>query len=148
MNRGLKLAFDINTFLTFMAFILLVAKPTLLPAAVGVHVDSTGYFNGYMLGAAEWGLATITLLGRRLTDAQALRAISTACIVFHMSSAAVMISTFATGGSDFPLGLWANVLVPRLGITVMCAYFGLYKLRVGASERIDAGYPRRRAEEP
>jgi hypothetical protein len=91
MNRGLRLAFDINTFLTFMAFVLLVVKPTLLPAAVGVHPDSTGYFN----------------------------------IVFHVSSAAVMVTTFATGGSDFPLGLWVNVLVPRLGISVMCAYFGL-----------------------
>jgi hypothetical protein len=63
MHRGLRVAFDVNTFLTFMAFVLLVLKPSLLPEAVGWHVDSTGYFNGYMLGAAEWGLATMTLLG-------------------------------------------------------------------------------------
>jgi hypothetical protein len=127
MNRGLKIAFDVNTFLTFMAFILLVIKPALLPAAVGVHVDPTGYFEGYMLGAAEWGLATMTLLGRRLTDISAIRVISIACIVFHMSSAVVMIITFITHKNDFGVGLWTNVLVPRVGISLMCAYFGLYK---------------------
>lgn len=132
MNRGLKIAFDINTFLTFMAFILLVAKPTLLPGAVGVHVDTTGYFDGYMLGAAEWGLATMTLLGRRLSDIKAIRAVSAACIVFHLSSAFVMIATFITHGSDFAPGLWTNVLVPRFGISIMCVYFGLYKTRRSA----------------
>ncbi|SFH65814.1 hypothetical protein [Bradyrhizobium sp. Gha] len=127
MNRGLRLAFDINTFLTFMAFILLVLRPTLLPAAVGVHVDKSGYFMGYMLGAAEWGLAAMTFFGRKLTDVAALRVISIACIVFHVSSAAVMVSTFFNGGSDFALGLWVNVLIPRGGISLLCAYFGLFK---------------------
>jgi len=129
MNRGLKLAFDVNTFLTFVAFILLVAKPTLLPEAVGVHVDPTGYFTGYMLGAAEWGLAAMSLFGRRLTNIQAIRVICIALIVFHMSSAAVLVATFVTGGSDNPLGLWTNVLLPRTGISVLCAYFGFYKNR-------------------
>jgi hypothetical protein len=127
MNHGLKIAFDINTFLTFMAFVLLVIKPTLLPGGVGVHVDSSGYFDGYMLGAAEWGLAAMTFFGRKLTDVAALRVISIACIIYHLSSATVMIYTFFSGGSDFALGLWANVLIPRLGLSVMFAYFGLYK---------------------
>lgn len=128
MNRGLYIAFLVNTFLTFMAFVLLVVKPTLLADAVGVHVDANGYFEGYMLGAAEWGLAAMTFFGRKLTDRKALRAISLACIVFHLSSGAVMVYTFFAAGSDFALGLWANVLVPRCGISVLCAYFGVYKL--------------------
>ena len=132
MNRGLRFAFDANTALTFVAFALLVVRPKMLPDGVGVYVDPSGYFLGYMLGAAESGLATMTFLGRRITDRQALRAISLACIVFHLCSAAVLIVTFANGGSDFPLGLWANVVIPRFGIAALCAYFGLHRLRVNA----------------
>jgi hypothetical protein len=125
MNRGLAIAFAINTFLTFMAFILLVLVPDLLPGAVGVHVDPSGHFLGYLSGAAQWGLSAMTFFGRKVTDVHALRVMSLACVVFHVSSAAVLIATFATGGSDFALGLFANVTV-RLTISGMCAYFGLY----------------------
>ena len=127
MNRGLKLTFDINTFLTFMAFVLLMVNPSLLPNGVGIHVDATSYFNGYMLGAAEWGIAAITLLGRKLTDVAGIRSIAFGLIVFHVASAAVMAHAFFAGQSHDAIGLWSNVLIPRLGITVGCAYFGLYK---------------------
>ena len=129
MNRGLKLTFDINTFLTFMAFVLFMISPAALPNGVGIHVDSTSYFNGYMLGASEWGIAAITLLGRRLTDVAAIRAIAWGLIVFHVASAMVMMHAFFTGQSHDVVGLWSNVLIPRLGITVSCIYFGLYKTR-------------------
>ena len=129
MNRGLKLTFDINTFLTFMAFVLFMINPTLLPKGVGIHVDSTSYFNGYMLGASEWGIAAMTLLGRRLTDVAAIRTITWGLIVFHAASAAVMLHAFFTGQSHDAVGLWSNVLIPRLGIIVSCIYFGLYKTR-------------------
>jgi hypothetical protein len=135
MNRGLYVAFGINTFLTFMAFILLVLVPDLLPGAVGVHVDRSGYFLGYMLGAAEWGLAALTFFGRKLTDPQALRVICLACIVFHVSSVAVIIVTLATGGSDSPVGVAANTTV-RLTISGMCAYFGLYRLSSASRTRV------------
>lgn len=128
MNRGLRIAFGLNTFLTFMAFVLLVAKPPLLGAAVGWHVGADGYYYGYMLGAAEWGLAAITFFGRKLTDPHALRVICISLIVFHLSSAAVLLYTYAAGGSTFAAGLFTNVLVPRLGISALCGYFGLYKL--------------------
>ena len=129
MNRGLKLTFDINTFLTFMAFVLFIVDPTLLPSGVGINADSTSYFTGYMLGAAEWGLAAMTLLGRRLTDVAAIRTITWGVIVFHATSAAVMVDAFFMGQSHNPVGLWSNVLIPRLGIIVGCVYFGLYKTR-------------------
>jgi hypothetical protein len=128
MNRGLSIAFGVNTFLTFMAFILLVVKPPLLGEAVGWHIDSSAHYYGYMLGAAEWGLAALTFFGRKLTDPQALRVICLAVIVFHVSSACVLMYTFFAGGSDFAPGLWTNVIVPRFGISALCAYFGLYKL--------------------
>lgn len=115
--------------LTFFAFVVLVLRPELLANGVGVEIDRSAYFMGYMLGAAEWGLAAMTFFGRWLSDAQALRAISAACIVFHMTTAAVLIATFFSGGSSSPLGLWANVFVPRFGISAACAYFGLYGLR-------------------
>jgi hypothetical protein len=127
VSRGLSVAFAANSFLTFMAFILLVAVPDALPNSVGVQSGPGSYFMGYLSGAAQWGLAAMTFFGRSLTDRAALRVIALSCIVFHVCSAAVLISTFGTGGSDFALGLWANVAV-RLTISGLCAYFGLYKL--------------------
>lgn len=131
MNRGLSMAFGLNTFLTFMAFVLLVVKPPLLGEAVGWHIDASAQYYGYMLGAAEWGLAALSFFGRKLQEPQALRVICIALIVFHVSSACVLMYTYFVGGSDFAPGLWTNVLVPRFGISAMCGYFGLYRLSAG-----------------
>ena len=80
-----------------------------------------------MLGASEWGLAVMTLLCRRLTDRQAIRAIASGVIVFHLASAAVLVHAFLIGQSSNPTGLWANVLIPRFGIALACTYFAFYK---------------------
>lgn len=127
MNRNLKITFGINTFLTLMAFVLFIVSPRLLPDGVGVAVNSSEYFLGYMLGAAELGLATMTLLGIRLTNLQAVRVIAASVIVFHLASAGVLMQVYFAGQSSNPMGLWANVLIPRFGIAIACVYFAFYK---------------------
>lgn len=131
ISKGLRLTFDINTLLTFAAFAILVATPHLLPAGIGITTNDTAQLIGLMLGAAEWGLATMTLLGRRLKDMQALRTISLGVAVFHLATAGVLLYIFFSGQSDNPVGLWANVLIPRLGIAAACIYFGLYRNPLG-----------------
>lgn len=129
MNKALKLAFDVNTFLTAMAFMLFIVSPDLLTDGIGIVSDSKEHFLGYMLGASELGLATMTLLGRNLAnkDKQAIRAIAAGVIVFHIASACVLMQAFFAGQSTNPLGLWANVLIPRFGIAGACVYLAFYR---------------------
>jgi hypothetical protein len=64
---------------------------------------------GYMLGASEWGLATVSFFARRLTDVAALRVICLGNVVFHLASAAAQLYVLTSVGSSQPLGIWANI---------------------------------------
>jgi hypothetical protein len=84
---SLRAVFLINAVATFAAGAVLFASPGFIPHAVGITLDQRAYFLCYLLGASELGFSALSLLGARLTDAPALRAIVYACIVFHAGSA-------------------------------------------------------------
>ena len=113
----------IHGIITFVAGIVLIVSPGLIPAAVGVHMDPGAYIICYLLAASELSLAVLSFYGRGLTDVKALHVIVLACLVLHISSAILEVYAYAKGLSA---GIWWNVLL-RIIITILFVYYGFYK---------------------
>lgn len=106
--------------LTLAAAVVLVVAPALIPRAVGVRLDAGGRLLAYLLGAAELGIAVLSLGARRLTDVAALRVVVRTCVVFHAASAALEGYAFLQGGAGGVV--WANV-VARAVVIALFAHF-------------------------
>lgn len=109
---------------TFVAAIVLVIAPELIPKTVGINLDKSAYLLSYFLGAAEFGIAYLSFFAARLKNIEALRLICASFIVFHLATAVLEIYALAQGVNT---AILANVAL-RIIISVLFGYFGLLKL--------------------
>jgi hypothetical protein len=97
-HRGLRILLVGHGFITLAAGIVLAIAPGFIPSAVGIHLQPGAYLVAYLLAGAEFGVATLSFGGSRLTDPRAIRLIVWSCIAFHGSSAILEVYAYARGG--------------------------------------------------
>jgi hypothetical protein len=115
---GLRRLLVIHGFVTLAAAIVLAVAPGVIPRTVGIHLAPQAYLMAYLLAGAEFGLATLSFAGSRLTDPQGLRVIVWSCIAFHASSGILELYAYMQGVSAAILGN----LVARGGIILLFAW--------------------------
>jgi len=93
--------------ITTAAGCVLVVRPALIPASVGIHLAPDTYLLSYLLAAAEFGFATLSGFGASLTDLRSLRVVLLATIVLHAASA--ILETY----------VWRAHMVPVLAVNVV-----------------------------
>lgn len=123
-RTGLARLLAIHGIVTLAAGVVLFIAPGAIPGAVGVVVDPNAFLVCYLLGAAELAIAFLSFGAARLDDADAVRLVSGAFIVFHVATAAGEAFAFTQGVSA---AIWGNIAV-RAIVAVLFAYFGLYRV--------------------
>ena len=103
-HRGLRTLLVVHGFITIAAGIVLTIAPSLIPSAVGIHLEPSANVVAYLLAGAEFGLAVLSFGGSRLRDPKALRLIVWSCIAFHGSSGVLELYAYAHGVSVSILG--------------------------------------------
>ena len=106
-RAGLHIILTIHGIVTGAAGIVLVTSPATITHVAGIQLAEDSYLLSYLLAAAEFGFSYLSFAARRLTDAEALRTVVGACIVFHAASAALEIYALSRGANGV---LWLNVL--------------------------------------
>jgi len=104
MSKGLRALLVVHGFITMAAGIVLTVAPTLIPSAVGIHLEPSANVLAYLLAGAEFGLAVLSFGGSRLTNSRALRLIVWTFIAFHGSSGVLEVYSYAQGASGAILG--------------------------------------------
>lgn len=126
-HRGLRTLLIVHGFITLAAGVVLAVAPGLIPGTVGVPLEPSAYLVAYLLAGAEFGLATLSFGGSRLTDPRALRLIVWSCIAFHGSSGILEVYAYTRGVSIAILG---NVAARAVIITLFaCLSKDLFKDR-------------------
>lgn len=121
-----------HAIVTFAAGIVLVIAPNVIPNTIGLRIDSSCYLICYLLAGCEFGFAFLSYFASKLKDNQAVRVVSLALIVFHVSTGALEIYAF-TGGLTGKI--WANVVF-RFVVSIAFWYLGV-KPNKKASKRIE-----------
>ena len=114
-HRGLRTLLIVHGFITLAAGVVLVVAPGLIPGTVGVPLEPSAYLVAYLLAGAEFGLATLSFGGSRLTDPRALRLIVWSCIAFHGSSGILEVYAYTRGVS---IAIFGNVAARAVIITL------------------------------
>ena len=114
-HRGLRTLLIVHGFITLAAGVVLSAAPGLIPGTVGVPLEPSAYLVAYLLAGAEFGLATLSFGGSRLTDPRALRLIVWSCIAFHGSSGILEVYAYTRGVS---IAIFGNVAARAVIITL------------------------------
>jgi hypothetical protein len=104
-----------------VAGVALIVAPELIPGAVGISIDPSGYLVCYLLGASEIAIAFLSYYAKNLTDPPALRLIALSFVVFHAVTAIVEVFAFMQSVSA---AIWSNVAIRILAV-ILFAYFGL-----------------------
>jgi hypothetical protein len=105
----------VHGLITLAAGIVLAVAPGLIPGTVGIHLEPSAYLVAYLLSGAEFGLATLSFGGSRLTDTKALRLIVWSCIAFHGMSGILEVYAYTQGVSIAILGnVAARVIIIAL----------------------------------
>src|SRR5258707_15337071 len=103
-HRGLRTLLVVHGFITIAAGIVLTIAPSLIPSAVGIHLEPSANLLAYLLAGAEFGLAVLSFGGSRLTESLALRLIVWSFIEFHGSSGVLEEYSYAQGASGAIFG--------------------------------------------
>jgi hypothetical protein len=106
MSLPVKLLFIAHGVITAAAGVALIAAPALIPSAVSISLPPSANLLPYLLGAAELGVAVLSVGAIRLGDPAAIRLIALAFAVLHAVSALVEVLALAQGADPF---LWGNV---------------------------------------
>ena len=117
-SNRLRILLIAHGFITLAAGFVLVAAPGFIPNAVGIHLEPREYLVAYLLAGAEFGFATLSFGGSRLTDPRAIRLIIWSCIAFHGTSGILEMSVFYHRGGTV---LLSNIAA-RIIIIVLFAY--------------------------
>ena len=104
--RGLRRLLIAHGVITFVAGVVLIVAPNLIPGVAGITLEPHAYLLAYLLAGAELGFSALSLRGAQLTDAAALSVIVLACVVFHGSSALVEAYAITRGVRTV---VWLNV---------------------------------------
>jgi len=67
--RGLRRLLIAHGVITFVAGVLLIVAPNLIPGAAGITLEPHAYLLAYLLAGAEFGFSALSLRGAQLTDA-------------------------------------------------------------------------------
>jgi len=126
MSIPIRMLFIAHGVITAAAGIALIAAPALIPSAVSITLPASAHLLPYLLGAAELGVAVLSLGASRLTDATAIRLIAIAFAVLHAASAAVEVLALVQGADPF---LWGNVALR----VIVAAAFAVVALRARGS---------------
>ena len=118
-SAGLPRLLTAHAAVTLAAAVVLVVAPGVIPHAVGITLDPSAYLLSYLLAGAEAGFALLCYLARRLEDRRALRAIVSACVLFHAFSALLEIYAFTRG---LDAAIWGNVVARGVIIGLFIYY--------------------------
>jgi hypothetical protein len=114
-HRGLRALLMVHGFITLAAGIVLAVAPGLIPSTVRIHLEPNAHLIVYLLAGAEFGFATLSFGGSRLTDPRALQLIAWSCIAFHGSSGILEIYAYTQGLSIIIMGnVAARVIIIAL----------------------------------
>jgi len=117
---GLRKLLIIHGVITLAAAIVLTVSPGLIPRIAGVRLAPNADLLAYLLAGAEFGIASLSFGGARLSDPRALRVMAGACIVFHATSA--LLETYAALRQIGNQLLVANI-VGRVAIVLLFVWF-------------------------
>ena len=120
-NMNLSRLFVLHAVITFIAGVVLIVAPELIPGAVGITIDPSIYLVCYLLGASEIAIAFLSYYAKNLTDPSALRLIALTFVVFHATTAIVEVFAFMQGVSA---AIWSNVAL-RVAAAALFGYYGL-----------------------
>jgi hypothetical protein len=101
-----------------VAGLVLIVRPAAIPATIGIRLAADTYLLSYLLAAAEFGFATLSWLGARLTDAPAVRATMLACVVFHGTSALLEVVVWRSHAAP---ALLANIVARLIIVSAFLA---------------------------
>jgi hypothetical protein len=124
LGRGFHWLMIFNAALTFAAAVLLTISPETIPGTVGFPTVRDTYPTGYMLGAAELGLAVLFFFGRKIQDAHALRLIIVTGATFHVASALAQLYAVVQGLAGN--AVWTNITL-RTVLAGLLLYYGFVK---------------------
>jgi|SRR5690606_35863261 len=124
-NKSLKVLLLVHGLITFAASIVLIFAPTVIPKTVNIHISPNEYLLCYFLGAAELSIAFLSVFARKIEDNYSLQLISTAFIVFHLSTGVLEVFALAHGLTS---KIIINVLL-RITISILFWHFGIYRLK-------------------
>lgn len=123
-SKPLKVLLLLHGLVTLAAGLVLIFLPPAIPRMVNIAISHNEYLLCYLLGAAELGIAFLSLFSRQLKDKASLRLISASFIIFHIASGGLEAIAFANGASQ---AILFNILL-RLFISFLFWYYGLYHL--------------------
>jgi hypothetical protein len=123
-SRGFTALMIFNAALNLAATILLTASPDTIPTTVGFPLGRDTYALGYMLGAAEVGLAVMFFFGRKVRDTYSLRLVTAAGAAFHVASALAQLLALAQDMAGN--AVWANITL-RLVLAGLLLYYGFIR---------------------
>ena len=110
--------------ITFAASIVLIFAPTVIPKTVNIDISPNEYLLCYFLGAAELGIAFLSVFARKIEDKHSLRLISTTFIIFHLSTGVLEIVALTNGlGSKIIFNVFLRAV-----ISILFWHFGIYRL--------------------
>lgn len=124
-NRPLKILLLVHGLVTFAAAIVLIVAPAAIPQTVNIAMAPNEYLLSYFLGAAELGIAFLSVAACNIRDDHALRLIAATFIIFHIATAALELWALSNGLSS---GIIFNIVL-RILISVLFGYFGIYRLK-------------------
>jgi hypothetical protein len=102
---GLRRLLLLHGLLTLAAAVVLIVRPALIPAIAGFPLEGSGArLLADLLGAAELGIAVLSLGAARLADRRALRLVAASLAVFHAASALLELH------AGWPVGLNAAIV--------------------------------------
>lgn len=125
MTLPVRILFIAHGIITAVAGVVLIAAPALIPSAVSIALPPAANLLPYLLGAAELGVAVLSLGASRLRDPAAIRLIAIAFAVLHGVSAIVELVALTQGADAF---LWGNVALR----VVVAVAFAIVAARSGA----------------
>lgn len=101
-----------HALITAAAGVVLIVRPEVIPATVGIQLAPDAFLLSYLLAGAEFGFSALSWLAGGSRDAMTLRLAMLACLVLHAASAALELRVWFARGAPV---LLANV-VARLVI--------------------------------
>ena len=123
--KGLKITLIIHAIVTFMAAIVLIVAPTLIPKTVDITLNHDQYLLSYFLGAAELGIAYLSFQCKTITDKFALKTIIYSFIIFHAATG--LLEIYGLTAQELTSKIIGNIIL-RIVIVALLFYFWLNKI--------------------
>lgn len=127
MNKALKIILIVHAIVTFLAGLVLVISPELIPKMVNVSISKNQYIICYFLAACEYAIAYLSFKTTILKDFDAIKIILISFIIFHLATAILEVLALQNGVSKV---LILNIVL-RIIISFLFFIFGILRLTKG-----------------